>query len=213
MSRPRELSFGDVNVDRAVEVSARAYGDDLMAVFAGVCSRDRRCLSAAASGLDRAGVMNIDAAAEAVGLVAKSVRVTRRRRLASFLAAEAAVVADILGEAPPEPVAVRALRHEVSRPNCQAPDACAAKPRGYGHCRACEVAARAVTRPPRKPRAASAPRRKVEPRSRPLVSETAARKARFASRFIAAGWKLAETASLFDLKPHELKRALAVAHG
>jgi hypothetical protein len=216
--RPPELSFGDPVVDRAVEVSARAYGDDLMAVFAGVCNRDRRCLSAAASGLARASVMSIEAAADAVGLSAKSVRVTRHRRMVGFLAAEAAVIADILGEDPPPPVEVTPLRREVSRPHCQKPGACEAKPRGYGHCRACEVAARPPgqgrkpreRKPPaeRKPRVAKSPRRPAEPKPSPVIPETTLRKARFARRFIAAGWRLGETARLFDLNAHELRLAL-----
>ena len=221
MMRPAELSFGDPVVDRAVEVSARVYGDDLMAVFAGVCNRDRRCLSAAASGLARASVMSIEDAAEAVGLVAKSVRVTRYRRMVGFLAAEAAVVADILGEEPPAPIKIALLRREVGRPNCQNPTACAVKPRGYGHCRACEVAARQPgqgrkprsPRPPKPPaerkvRVAKAPRRPAAPQPTPVVPETTLRKARFARRFIAAGWRLGETARLFDLNADELRLAL-----
>lgn len=182
LSRAPELSFGDPQVDRAVEIAALSYGDDLMAVLAGVSNQDRRCLSAAASGLDRAGVMSLAEAAEAVGLSAAAVRVTRHRRMVAFLAAEAAVAAElghvmpVVEAAPPRPI--------------RTPSSHASRYRDRTS--VVKTPAGLVLAPAVKP-----------------VPPEVSRKLRYVRRFLAAGWPKSTTASLFNLHPQTMDRALA----
>ena len=92
------LTFGDPRIDLAVETAIQAYGDDREAVFAGVCTRDKRCLTMAASALADAGIMGLGEAARLLGLSAKSVKVTRCRKSIAFRLVEEVVIDVLNGE-------------------------------------------------------------------------------------------------------------------
>lgn len=213
------LSFGDPKIDLAVETAIQAYGDDRAEVFRGVCTRDRRCLTVAASALFDAGVMSLAEAVRALGLNEKAVRVTRSRKSQAFRLVEDVVV-DVLNgetrdvEAVAQQVASNAAKAAAASRRWRQPGAREAM-RDPAIVAKREAARRqAMLDPVKAANVADAARRNlvkaqegrrakreagggvVERRGpRPEV----ARKVPYIRRFLAAGWSQNETAHLFNV--------------
>jgi hypothetical protein len=214
------LTFGHPKVDLAVETALLAYGDNREDVFHGVCTRDRRCLTVAASALHDAGIMSLAEAVRTLGLNEKGVRVTRSRKSMAFRLVEEVVIDVLNGETRD----VEAVARQVAS---NAAKAAAASRRWTPEAREAfkapeAVAKRAAARratfdanPELKARMADQLRANLEranaaraekraaglmpPAKRRGPPEHVARKAPYIRRFLDAGWSQNETAHLFDV--------------
>jgi len=225
------LTFGDPSVDLAVETAIQAYGDNREDVFHGVCTRDRRCLTAAASALYDAGVMSLADAVRALGLNEKAVRVTRSRKSMAFRLVEevvvdvlngetrdvAAVAREVASNAAKAAAASRRWTQPGAREAMQSPEVRARREAARqaamrdpekaanvaGAARRNLEAANAARRAKREAGLLTAPRRPVAPH--------VARKLPYIRRFLAAGWTKGEVAKLFDVTWRTVDRVSA--HG
>lgn len=77
-------------IARAVIAAAKAYGDDPLKAVAGTGRYERRALTAAVSGLDRAGVPDWRRTARSLGMTVQAVISARTRAQPHFIAAEKA---------------------------------------------------------------------------------------------------------------------------
>jgi hypothetical protein len=193
------LTFGEPNVDLAVSAAARAYGDDVAQAMASSNPRDRRCLSAAASALNRAGGMKLEAAADAVGVSAQAVRVARTRNAEAFRIAEGRAMEALRGELAEGPFGEASTGARISA--------------GLQRAWSDPAYAQAKREQSRRNRAVGAARRREAvargnvPERR--LSDRVARKLPYLKRFIAAGYTVQETAYLFGLADKTVKRAVA----